>query len=251
MALVDHVTGGKALPQALIEQIVERTDGVPLFVEELTKAVLENSELDQPAQQVAIPTTLQASLMARVDRLGSAREVLQIGAAIGREFSYEQIAAVAGLPDAVLQDALARLTEAEMLLVRGAPPNATYAFKHALVQDTAYSTMLRARRQALHGAIAQVLEKRFPDTPPEVLAQQFEGAGQSEKAIEYWLQAGERDMRRFAMKELIAHYSNALRLSRPCRKRPQRDELELAVRLGLGMVQLIAIGPAAQGSGGA
>ena len=172
MALVDHVTGGKALPPALLDQIVERTDGVPLFVEELTKAVLESEQihedddhyvLDQPMQPLAIPTTLQDSLMARVDRLGSAREVLQIGAAIGREFSYELLAAVAGLPDAVLQDALARLTEAELVFLRGTPPDAIYTFKHALVQDTAYSTMLRARRQQLHGAIAQVLEKRFPE----------------------------------------------------------------------------------------
>jgi class 3 adenylate cyclase/tetratricopeptide (TPR) repeat protein len=246
MALVGHVSGGKAPPQALIEQIVERTDGVPLFVEELTKAVLENNELDQPVQQVAIPTTLQASLMARVDRLGSAREVLQVGAAIGREFSYEQLALVAGLPDTVLQDALARLIEAELLLVRGAPPHATYAFKHALVQDTAYSTMLRAHRQALHGAIAQVLEKRFPDTPPEVLAQQFEGAGQSEKAVQYWQKAGERDLRRFAIKESVVHYSNALRLVTAMPETPARDALELDVRLGLGLVQIIAIGPAAK-----
>ena len=115
--------------------------------------------------------------MARVDRLGSAREVLQIGAAIGREFSYEVLAAVAGLPDAVLQDALIRLTEAELLFLRGTPPNAIYSFKHALVQDTAYSTMLRARRQQLHSAIALVLEKRFPEVvnaTPEVIAQQFE-----------------------------------------------------------------------------
>ena len=243
MMLVDHVTGGKALPQALLEQIVERTDGVPLFVEELTKAVLESNEFDQPAQQVAIPTTLQASLMARVDRLGSARDVLQIGAAIGREFSYEQIANVAGLPDAVLQDALARLTEAELLLMRGAPPHASYAFRHALVQDTAYSTMLRARRQALHGAIAQVLEKRFPDTAPEVLAQQFEGAGQSEKAIQYWQQAGERDLRRFAMKESIAHYSSALRVIAAMPDTPQRSGLELGACLELGMAQQISLGP--------
>jgi predicted ATPase len=243
MALVDHVTGGKPLPPALLEQIVERTDGVPLFVEELTKAVLESNELDQPAQQVAVPTTLQASLMARVDRLGSARDVLQIGAAIGREFSYEQIANVAGLPDAVLQDALARLIEAELLLIRGAPPHASYAFKHALVQDTAYSTMLRARRQALHGAIAQVLEKRFPDTAPDVLAQQFEGAGQNEKAIHHWQRAAERDLRRFAMKESIAHYSSALRVIAAMPDTPQRAALELADCLGLGMAQQISIGP--------
>ena len=246
MMLVDHVTGGKALPPALLEQIVERTDGVPLFVEELTKAVLESEQIDQPAQPLAIPTTLQASLMSRVDRLGSAREVLQIGAAIGREFSYEQIAAVAGLPDVVLQDALARLTEAELLLIRGAAPGAIYAFKHALVQDTAYSTMLRARRQALHGAIAQVLEKRFPDTAPEVLAQQFEGAGQNDRAIHYWRQAGDRDLRRFAMKESLAHYSSALRLIAAMPETPERDGLELGVRLGIGLVQLIAISPAAK-----
>ena len=154
--LVSHITGGKALPSNLLEQIVDRTDGVPLFVEELTKAVLESEQLqeagdqyvlDQPARPLAIPTTLQASLMARVDRLGSAREVLQIGAAIGREFSYELVAAAAGLPDAVLLDALARLAEAELVFMRGTPPNATYVFKHALVQDSAYSAMLRSRRQ--------------------------------------------------------------------------------------------------------
>ena len=243
VALVDHVTGGKTLPESLLEQIVERTDGVPLFVEELTKAVLESNELDQPAQHVAIPTTLQASLMARVDRLGSAREVLQIGAAIGREFSYDMIAAAAGLPDAVLRDALVRLIEAELLLMRGAPPHASYAFKHALVQDTAYSTMLRAHRQALHGAIAQVMEKRFPDTPPEVLAQQFEGAGRSEKAVQYWQKAAERDLRRFAMKEAITHYSSALRVIAAMPDTPQRAALELANCLGLGMAQQILLSP--------
>jgi len=245
MAMVEHVTGGKALPAALLEQIVERTDGVPLFVEELTKAVLESEQLDRPAQQLAIPTTLQASLMSRVDRLGSAREVLQIGAAIGREFSYELLAAVAGLPDQVLQDALARLTEAELVFPRGTPPNATYSFKHALVQDAAYSALLRARRQQLHGAIAQVLEKRFPDAAPEALAQQFEGAGRAEQAIHYWRQAGERDLRRFALKESLAHYSAALRLLGPMPETPERSGRELEIRLGLGLVQLIAIGPSA------
>ncbi len=145
---------------------------MPLFVEELTKSVLESEGLheagdhyvlDQPAQDLAIPTTLQASLMARVDRLGSAREVLQIGAAIGRDFSYGVLAAVAGLSDAVLQDALIRLSEAELVFLRGMPPNATYTFKHVLIQDAAYSAMLRTRRQQLHAAIALVLEKRFAD----------------------------------------------------------------------------------------
>jgi hypothetical protein len=257
-SLVSHITGGKALPTALLDQIVARTDGVPLFVEELTKAVLESDQLretsdqyviDQPAQPLAIPTTLQDSLMARVDRLGSAREVLQIGAAIGREFSYDVLAAVAGMPDAVLQDALVRLTEAELVFARGTPPNATYTFKHALIQDTSYSTMLRIRRQQLHTAIARVMEKRFPDvvsTIPEVVAQQFERAGQSEKAIHYYMQAGDRNLRRFAMKESIAHYSDALRLALAMPETSDRDAIELDVRLGLGLVQQISHGPTAR-----
>ena len=254
-ALVDHITGGKTLPPALLDQIIERTDGVPLFVEELTKAMLESEQLhdagdqyvlDRPAQPLAIPSTLQDSLMARVDRLGSAREVLQIGAAVGREFSYEVLAAVAGLPDMVLQDALIRLTEAELVFLRGTPPNAVYTFKHALVQDTAYSTMLRARRQQLHSAIALILEKRFPEvvnSTPEVIAQQFERAGQNGKAVQYWRKAGDRDLRRFAMKESIAHYSNALRLVTAMPEAAERFDLELGICLGLGMTQQIAIGP--------
>jgi|SRR5579862_2173032 len=246
MAMVEHVSGGKVLPQALLEQIVERTDGVPLFVEELTKAVLESEQLEQPTQQLAIPTTLQASLMSRVDRLGSAREILQIGAAIGREFSYELLAAVAGLPDQVLQDALARLSEAELVFARGTPPDATYAFKHALIQDAAYSTMLRAHRQQLHGAIAAVLEKRFPHSAPEMLAQQFEGAGRGEQAIVYWRQAGNRDLRRFALKEAVAHYVNAHRLVMAMPVGKPRDELELGVCLELGLAQQIRISPTAK-----
>jgi class 3 adenylate cyclase len=259
--LVDHITGGKKLPPGLLDQIVERTDGVPLFVEELTKAVLESEQLhdtgdgyvlDQPTQELAIPTTLQASLMARFDRLGSAREVLQIGAAIGREFSYEILAAVAGLPDVVLQDALIRLTEAELVSLRGTPPNATYTFKHALVQDSAYSNMLRARRQQLHSAIATVLENRFPEvvkSAPELMAQQFERAGQNERAIHYWRQAGERDLRRFAMKESIAHYSSALRLVMVMPETSERSGLELEVCLRMALALLIGIGPTAKESG--
>ncbi len=254
--LVDHITGGKALPADLLDQIVARTDGVPLFVEELTKSVIESEimheaggqyVLDQPAQLLAIPTTLQGSLMARVDRLGSAREVLQIGAAIGRDFSYEVLAAAAGLPDAVLQDALIRLTEAELVFLRGTPPNASYTFKHALIQDTAYSTMLRARRLQLHAAIAMILEKRFPEiveTTPEVIAQQFERAGQNHKAVHYWQRAGERDLRRFAVKESIAHYSDALRAVTAMPDTAERAGLELGICLGLGLVQQIGVGPA-------
>jgi class 3 adenylate cyclase len=255
-ALVDHITGGKALPAGLLDQIVARTDGVPLFVEELTKSVLESEGLheagdryvlDRPAQPLAIPTTLQASLMARVDRLGSAREVLQIGAAIGREFAYEVLAAAAGLPDVVLQDALIRLTEAELLFLRGTPPDSLYTFKHALIQDTAYSTMLRAQRLSLHAAIAMILEKRFPEiveATPEVIAQQFERAGQNQKAVQYWQRAGERDLRRFAVKESIAHYSDAQRAVAAMPETEERAGLELGICLGLALVQQIGIGPA-------
>ena len=233
---------------------------MPLFVEELTKAVLESEQLhetgdryvlDQPAQPLAIPTTLQASLMARVDRLGSAREVLQIGAAIGREFSYEVLAAVAGLPDAVLQDALIRLTEAELVFLRGTPPNAVYIFKHALVQDTAYSTMLRARRQQLHSAIALVLEKRLPEivktTPGSDRAAIRARPGRAKRPSNIGVQAGERDLRRFAMKESIAHYSNALRLvTGHAGIASSATGWNSSVCLGLGLAQQIAIGPTAK-----
>jgi class 3 adenylate cyclase/predicted ATPase len=256
--LVDHITGGKTLPAGLLDQIIDRTDGVPLFVEELTKSVLESEQLqegsdryviDQPALPLAIPSSLQASLMSRVDRLGSAREVLQIGSAIGRNFSYEVLVAVAGMPDSVLQDGLIRLAEAELVFAHGAPPNATYTFKHALIQDAAYSNMLRTRRQHLHAAIALVLEKRFAEVvnaTPEVVAQQFEQAGQNEKAIHYFRLAGERDLRRFAMKESIAHYSTALRLVMAMPETPRRSGLELDVCLRLALAQLIGIGPTAK-----
>ena len=204
MTLVEHVTGGKALPPALLEQIVERTDGVPLFVEELTKAVLESEQLhedsdryvvDQPARQLEIPTTLQASLMARVDRLGSAREVLQIGAAIGREFSYELLAAVAGLPDAVLQDALIRLTEAEMVFLRGTPPNAVYVLQaragagHRLLRHAARPPPATARRN--RAGAGKALSRGGSQSTPEVVAQQFERAA-TERKGDPLLAAGRR-----------------------------------------------------------
>jgi class 3 adenylate cyclase len=259
-AIIARLVGNKELPPDVMAEIVERTDGIPLFVEEMTKAVLEAESEGEgrrtvaavPSPALAVPASLHASLMARLDRLGSAKEVAQVGAAIGREFSYEVLAAVAGLPDAVLQDALIRLKEAELVFPRGTPPNAIYSFKHALVQDTAYSTLLRGRRQQLHSAIASVLEKRFPEltnSTPEVIAQQFERAGQNEESINYWRQAGDRDLRRFAMKESIAHYSSALRLVAAMPEAPERSSLELRVCLGLGLAQQIGIGPNAKESG--
>src|SRR6185436_5034723 len=167
-ALVTGMTSGKGLPSEVLDQIVARTDGVPLFIEELTKTVLESGllresgnryELTGPLPPLAIPATLHASLLARLDRLASTKDVAQIGAAIGREFSYALIAAVAALPEKDLQSALTQLVGAELIFQRGVPPDATYQFKHALVQDAAYSSLVRSRRQQLHGAIAHALEE--------------------------------------------------------------------------------------------
>src|SRR6516225_3850177 len=166
------MTGAKSLPRELLDQILARTDGVPLFIEELTKTILESGllreadgsyELTGPLPPLAIPSTLHASLLARLDRLASVKDVAQIGAAIGREFSYELIAAVSALPEKELKAALAQLVGAELIYQRGVPPDATYQFKHALVQDAAYSSLVRTRRHQLHGRIARVLEEKFPD----------------------------------------------------------------------------------------
>ena len=211
--LVDSLCGGKALPAEVHEQIIARTDGVPLFVEELTKTVLESGLLVErdggyaltgPLPPMAIPATLQDSLMARLDRLSPVKEVAQIGAAIGREFSYELLAAVAEVKDNELKEALTRLATAELVFVRGEPPEATYVFKHALVQDAAYASLLRARRQQIHARIAQVLAEKYPDLAarrPEVLAHHCEAAGlraASQGVLEPRRSAGDRqlDLRR-------------------------------------------------------
>src|SRR6516225_7098516 len=170
--MIAHVTGGKALPKDIAEQIIDRTDGVPLFIEELTKSVVESGIVAEdgdryaaagPVPSLAIPTSLHASLLARLDRLAPVREVAQIGAALGRRFSHELISAVAMMPQQQLDDALAQLVSAELIFRRGRPPDAEYTFKHVLVQDAAYSTLLRSRRQQLHGRIAATLERQFPE----------------------------------------------------------------------------------------
>jgi predicted ATPase len=187
--LVARVTGAKPLSAAIIDQIVARTDGVPLFVEELTKTVLESGlladagdhyELSGPLPPLAIPTTLHDSLMARLDRLAPVKEVAQIGAVIGRDFSYELLAAVAPMSANQLDEALEQLVNSELVFRRGMPPDATYSFKHALVQDAAYQSLLKSKRQQLHARIAEALEQEFPDvgeTEPEVLARHLTDAG--------------------------------------------------------------------------
>ena len=245
-AMVSALAGGKALPEALLEQILTRTDGVPLFVEELTKSILESGELKEAgdhyeyggsARAVTIPATLRDSLMARLDRFMPVKEIAQIGAAIGREFSYELIAAVAPMPQAQLDDALARLSESGLAFRRGTPPDAVYTFKHALVQDAAYDTLLKSRRQELHGKIARVIEARFPNiktTEPEVLAHHLTAAGLTEAAIPLWQAAGELALKRMALTEAIAHLNQGLELVSTLPRSSQRDASELGLRSLLG-----------------
>ena len=224
-AIIDSVTGNKLLSPSIRRDIIERTDGIPLFVEEMTKAVLEaESEGDArktaaavPSSGLNVPASLHASLMARLDRLGPAKEVAQIGAAMGREFSHALLAAVVRKSEEELGSALGRLTAAGLLFRQGVPPQATYLFKHALVQDAAYGTLLREPRRALHARIAETLESQFAEiaeNQPEVLARHFTEAGMSETAIQYWSKAGERALQRSANAEAAAHLTSAIEL--PC-----------------------------------
>jgi len=220
-AMIDGVTGDNPLLASIKQDIVERTDGIPLFVEEMTKAVLEASGQEDakravtsiPAPSLAVPASLHASLMARLDRLGSAKEVAQIGAAIGREFSHALLVLVARKPPAELGSAIDRLIQAGLLFRRGVPPHATYLFKHALVQDAAYGTLLRQPRCALHARIAQTLESQFAEmaeSQPELLARHCTEAGQIEKAAGLWGKAGQRSLERSALMEAVAQLTRAL-----------------------------------------
>jgi class 3 adenylate cyclase/tetratricopeptide (TPR) repeat protein len=253
-AMVSRVAEGKALPEGLLEQILVKTDGVPLFVEELTKSILESGELTDKgdhydyagsARNVTIPATLRDSLMARLDRYAPVKEVAQMGAAIGREFSYELIAAVAPSSEAQLDDALKQLIESGLAFRRGTPPEANYTFKHALIQDAAYDSLLKSRRQELHGRIAREIEARFPqtkDTEPEVLAHHKEQAGLHEQAIEHWLHAGQHATSRSAYLEAVRQLERGLALIEALEKTPQRDHAELRLRVALGS-PLIAVTP--------
>jgi class 3 adenylate cyclase/predicted ATPase len=250
--LVARVTGDKPLPAAIIDQIVARTDGIPLFVEELTKTVLESGlladagdhyELSGPLPPLAIPTTLHDSLMARLDRLAPVKEIAQIGAAIGREFSHELLTAVAPMSASQLADALEQLVRSELVFRGGTPPEATYSFKHALVQDAAYQSLLKSRRQQLHGRIAHVLEERFPETAatqPELLAHHFAEARQIERAVDYWLKAGERAAARSANLEAIRHLTRGLEALETLPESPERDRQELMFQIAIG-TPLIAV----------
>jgi tetratricopeptide (TPR) repeat protein len=220
-AMIDRVVGNNLVPASIRQDIIERTDGIPLFVEEMTKAVLEadGKEAVQrtvasiPSPTLAVPASLQASLMARLDRLGSAKEVAQIGAAIGREFSHPLLAAVVRKPEAELASALDRLIQAGLLFRQGEPPHAKYLFKHALVQDAAYGTLLREPRRALHARIGETLEGQFmeiAETHPEVLARHCTEAGLIEKAVGLWGKAGQRSLERSALAEAVEQLTRGL-----------------------------------------
>jgi class 3 adenylate cyclase/predicted ATPase len=220
-AMIDRVTGNKALPESTRQDIIERTDGIPLFVEEMTKAVLEaegegateRTVATIPSPSIGVPASLHASLMARLDRLGPAKEVAQIGAAVGREFSHALLQAVVRKPETALQSALDRLVTAGLLFRQGVPPHVTYLFKHALVQDAAYGTLLREPRRALHARIVETLDNQFADiaeSRPELLARHATEAGQIEKAAYLWGKAGQRSLDRSALVEAAAQISQAI-----------------------------------------
>jgi class 3 adenylate cyclase/predicted ATPase len=245
-SIVARVTGGRSLPAEVTEQIVVKTDGNPLFVEELTKAVLEAGilvedaegyRLDGPLPPLAIPATLHDSLMARLDRLAAVKEIGQIGAAIGREFSYALLRALVERDEMALKDALAQLEDAELLFRRGDPPEAIYSFKHALVQDAAYENLLKSRRQVLHQRIAQTLRDRFQpmaEIQPEVVAHHFTQAGLSEPAIEWWVKAGDRALEGSANNEAIAHLENAISLAEGLADGPAQRLLRLRLQTTYG-----------------
>jgi class 3 adenylate cyclase/predicted ATPase len=249
-ALVQQLAGNAGLTPATVAEIVERTDGVPLFVEELTKAVLESAgQGDRIAAVLAttslaalsVPATLHTSLMARLDRLGAApKEIAQIGAVLGREFAYELIGQVAQRNEMDLQAALGQLSDAGLLFCRGTAPHASYLFKHALVQDAAYSTLLRGRRQELHARVAAALEEHFADLverQPELLAHHLAAAGNTGRAVDQWLKAGRHAAGQLAYLEAIAHFERGLSLLHSLPESAIRNGREIELQLALGLCQ--------------
>jgi TOMM system kinase/cyclase fusion protein len=249
--MVESIAGGKGLPAEVVQQVIAKTDGVPLFVEELTKAVLESgvpvgargasalrSPDAAPSPPLAIPTTLHDSLMARLDRLATAKEVAQLGATLGREFGYELIEAVSPVDAASLRQALAKLVDAELLYQRGQPPQARYVFKHALIQDAAYQSLLKSTRQRYHERIARTMEERLPETietQPELLAHHYSEAGLVEQALPYWQDAGRRAVQRSANVEAISHLTRGLELLKTLPDSPEHARRELALQIALGV----------------
>jgi TolB-like protein/predicted ATPase/class 3 adenylate cyclase len=259
--LVEQIAGSKALPNDVVTQIAEHTDGVPLFVEELTKGILESGllrpeadrwVLDRALPPLAIPTSLHASLLARLDHVASVRHVAQIGAAIGREFAYTLLLAVSRLPEDELQGSLARLAASGLVSQRGTPPEAVYVFKHSLIRDAAYGSLLRDARLQLHARIAEVLETDSPEiteSQPELLAQHYTEAGLVEKSVVYWGQAGHRSVGRSAMAEAAAQFQKGLGQLALLPDSPKRQRQELEFCSSLGAVLIAIKGYAAPETG--
>jgi len=244
--IVAGVTEGKTFPPEVLQQILTKTDGVPLFVEEITKSLLESGhlkaldghyELTGALSTLAIPATLQDSLMARLDRLVTAKAVAQYAAVIGRQFAYELLQAVSQLDASTLQRELGRLVEAEIVYQRGVPPHATYVFRHALIQDAAYQSLLKSTRQHYHQRIAQALEAQFPETAetqPELLAHHYTEAGLTEQAVHYWHHAGQHALQRSANLEAVQHLTTGLALLATLPETQARAQQELDMQLALG-----------------
>src|SRR5262245_35194481 len=256
--MVARVTGGRMQPTEVMKQVIAKTDGNPLLVEELTKAVLEAGiliedadgyRLDGPLPPLAIPETLQDSLMARLDRLAPVKEIAQIGAAIGREFSYPLLRALVGREDeSALKHALAQLEQAELVFRHGEPPDAVYSFKHALVRDAAYENLLKSRRHQLHGQIARALEERFPDvvaSQPEIVARHFTEAGLVDPASDYLLRAGNLALSRSANAEAVKHLRQGIELTRSLAPSPESGRKEMGFFLALGPAMAATAGDAA------
>jgi predicted ATPase len=255
--MLQQLTGGKLLPSALVRQMVTKADGVPLFVEELTKMMLEagglreqedHYELAGTSPQLAIPATLHDLLMSRLDRLGAAKEVAQLGATLGREFPYELLQAIATIDEASLRPALAQLVDADLLSQQGIAPQAMYCFKHALIQEAAYQSLLKRTRQQAHRRIAQVLARQFPqdvEVQPELLAHHYTEAGLHQQAVVYWQRAGQRALQASACAEAIAHLRMGIKLLRMLPDVAERSRQEITLQITLGRALMAIKGYAA------
>ncbi|SLN69294.1 adenylate/guanylate cyclase domain-containing protein [Oceanibacterium hippocampi] len=256
-ALITNTAGRNTLPEDVIDHIVTKADGVPLYVEELTKTILASDILRDigdrlvltgPLSSLSIPDTLQESLMARLDRLPQVRELAQLGSVLGREFAYEMISGLSATSDSVLQDGLQQLVDAELLYRRGRPPRARYIFKHALVQDAAYGSLLRRTREQCHLQVAQLMEASFPEIvemSPQLVAHHYLEAGKGENAVDYFQRASARAIRMSAHSEAIAHLSKGLELVETLPEGSARDRLELSMQMSMGQVLIAAEGYAA------
>ncbi len=259
-AMIGHQATGKAVPSEVVEHIVSKADGVPLYVEELTKTILDSDYLLEDAErytlvgslsEVAIPATLQDSLMARLDRVPTLREIAQLGSVLGREFAYKMLQHLAPLEEPVLQSGLGQLVEDELLYQRGRPPRSRYIFKHALIQDAAYQSLLKRTRQQYHLEVARLLEERFPETVaenPELLAHHYAEADNSERAVHYWRSAGERARRQSANLEAIAYLTKGIAMLSELPDNEERARQELSLQISLGHANIVAKGHGAIGA---